>query len=177
MTSKNKAKGNGFENETAKFFNTIFNTTEFARTPGSGAWMGRSHAQKRIGVAEAAKDTLRGDLITPPNFPFIVECKINTNNPSYNNIIGTNDAKLDGWISEVEYDAEQSGSKFPLLVFKTPRKGTYIAIPSNYLSIKGINLDDHLSFYLKYDKYFIVSKENFEKIKDFFIIPLIVQNN
>lgn len=168
MTSKSKNKGNGFENETAKFFNRIYNVSEFGRTPGSGAWMGKSHAIKRQGVAEAAKDTLRGDLITPWEFPFIVECKVNSSSPAFHNIIAGNDAKLDGWFKEVEYDAEQSGrNKLPLLAFKTPRKGSFIAFPATCVISHNVDLSK-ITHYLVYREYIIVSNDNFELISTHF---------
>lgn len=166
MTSPSKRKGNGFESDTAKFFNKIFNCSEFARSPGSGSWMGKSNAIKRKGIAIEAQMTLRGDLITPSDFPFIVECKVHSTNPIYHQMIANNDIKLDEWIKQVEYDSEQDGSKYPLLTFKSPRKGIFFAIPKTFEPIHQII--NQIDFYVNYKQYYIISNTYFEQFKDFF---------
>ena len=63
-----RSKGNRFERKIAKLLNERFETKEFCRTPGSGAF-GTTHASlpKHIKV--------HGDLITPEKFKFVIECK------------------------------------------------------------------------------------------------------
>jgi hypothetical protein len=63
-----KTKGSNFERACAKKFNGRFNTKEFCRTPGSGAF-GTTHKN----LPQYLK--VQGDLITPENFKFIIECK------------------------------------------------------------------------------------------------------
>ena len=62
-----RAKGSTFERQIAKMFNEKFNTKEFSRTPGSGAFA----------TTHSLPDHLKiyGDLITPQNFKFCIECK------------------------------------------------------------------------------------------------------
>ena len=62
-----RRKGNAFEREVAKLFNTRFNTKDFCRSPGSGAFATTHELPQHIKV--------HGDLITPENFKFILECK------------------------------------------------------------------------------------------------------
>ena len=62
-----RTKGNTFERAVAKRLNTRFNTEEFCRTPGSGAF-GTTHK-----LPQYLK--VHGDLITPENFKFIIEAK------------------------------------------------------------------------------------------------------
>ena len=62
-----RRKGNTFEREIAKLFNTRFNTTDFCRSPGSGAFATTHELPQYMKV--------HGDLITPQNFKFILECK------------------------------------------------------------------------------------------------------
>lgn len=157
MAGKSKRKGSKFENDIAKFLNQTYNTEMFARTPGSGAWVGKSNAQKRSGVAAAAQETLRGDLITPSDFPYVIECKFYESSPSYNKIIHSTDAKLDQWLSEVEYDAEQC-NLHPMLWFKTTRQGTFVAVPIDSINM-NINDFNHA---LKYKQYIIVGIDVFE---------------
>ena len=63
-----KRKGSTFERKIAKLLNERFDTKEFSRTPGSGAF-----ATSHRNLPEHLR--IQGDLITPSNFPFVVECK------------------------------------------------------------------------------------------------------
>ena len=63
-----KRKGSTFERNIAKILNERFNTKEFARTPGSGAF-GTTHKNLPHYFKVA------GDLITPEKFRFVLECK------------------------------------------------------------------------------------------------------
>jgi hypothetical protein len=62
-----KRKGAAFERKIAKLLNERFDTTEFNRTPGSGAF-GTTHALPQHLIVQ-------GDLITPQNFKYVIECK------------------------------------------------------------------------------------------------------
>lgn len=155
MASKSKRKGSAFETQIAKLLNATYHTEQFARTPGSGAWMGRSNSAKKSGVAQEAQDTLRGDLITPKEFPYIIECKNYEDSPVYHKIIQGPDAKLDGWLKEVEFDANEAGLE-PMLWFKTTRKGAFVAVKTNRVS------DVTFEYALKYRDYTIVSLETFQ---------------
>lgn len=128
MPSKSKSKGNMFENQIAKMLNNVYDTEQFARAPLSGAYMGKSNAQKRSGIAHAAQDTLRGDIITPDDFPFVIECKNYNDAPLYHKVMEGCDRHLDKWIAEVEFDAAQA-NKQPMLFFKTTRKGSFVCLP------------------------------------------------
>ncbi len=154
-----KRKGSAFENVIAKFLNNVHETEEFARTPGSGAWMGRSNAFKRAGVNAAAQDTLRGDLITPDSFPYVIECKSYSDSPSYNGIIKGADKMLDKWLKEVEFDATHA-EKCAMLWFKTSRKGTFVALPINSMYQDFTELFDYV---LKYRNYIIISQDAYQE--------------
>ena len=67
-----KAKGSSFERQVAKILNDRLGTTEFSRTPGSGAFA----------TTHSLPDHLKiyGDLITPQNFKYCLECKKGYNN-------------------------------------------------------------------------------------------------
>ncbi len=132
MTSKAKTKGNGFERIVANMLNELFNTTEFARAPTSGAFFGKSNAFKKAGAAEHAKLTLAGDLTTPVDFKYTIECKCyaSTGGPNVYNILSSNtDSILDKWLQQVSDDGNFK-SRIPCLFFKlTPKKGTFFCIP------------------------------------------------
>jgi len=62
-----KRKGAAFERKIAQTLNERFNTTDFSRTPGSGAF-GSTHQLPQHLI-------VHGDLITPENFKYVIECK------------------------------------------------------------------------------------------------------
>ena len=118
MASKSKAKGSRFEYTIRDMLNRVYNSKEFARTPGSGSIMGRSNFAKREGMSSAAKDTLSADLICPSWFPYSIEAKNYADKPTYSTIIHSYDATLDGWLGEALFDAKNF-EKIPLLFFST----------------------------------------------------------
>ena len=62
-----RAKGNAFERAIARKLNARFDTEEFCRTPGSGAFATTHKLPAYLQV--------HGDLITPKDFTFIIEAK------------------------------------------------------------------------------------------------------
>lgn len=143
MTSKSKAKGNRFEYAIRDLLNKVFDTKEFARTPGSGAIMGRSNFSKRAGMSDAAKDTLSADMICPSWFPYSIEAKNYADKPIYHTMIHSYDPTLDGWLGEALCDAKNS-NKIPFLFFNTTRKGSFIALPE--LIAKHMTVGNHLVY-------------------------------
>lgn len=164
MTSKSKAKGNRFEYEIRDLLNKIYDSKEFARTPGSGAIMGRGNFAKRQGLAEDVQNTLGSDLICPSWFPFSIEAKNYADSPVYHAIIGGRDLKLDHWLGEACFDAKNFG-KIPLLFFKTTRKGSFVALPAILLQL---TLDKMPPRYLAYDEFVVMSVDLFVERKEHF---------
>ena len=62
-----RRKGSNFERAIAKKLNGRFETEEFCRTPGSGAF-GTTHKN----LPDHLK--IHGDLITPERFLYVIEC-------------------------------------------------------------------------------------------------------
>lgn len=151
MPSKSKSKGNRFENEIVKLFNSVHQTEEFRRTPNSGAMMGRSNAVKYAGLDESVQRTLGSDIITPSWYPFAIECKSYASSPNYSAIFSGHDTKLDHWLGEALFDA-RTFKQHPMLCFKTTRKGTFVAVPK-YM----VELGWEPPFYLTYNSIFMIS--------------------
>jgi hypothetical protein len=128
-SSRSGNKGKEFEREISKFFNTLYDTKEFTRTPGSGNFMGLSNAAKKASLGSDAKNVLSSDLIVPTWFKFSVECKWYKDSPQYHNLLQGKDSDLDRWLGETLFDAKNL-QQIPMLIFKTNRKGKYIAVPS-----------------------------------------------
>jgi len=122
--------------------NTLLDTQEFCRAPTSGAFFGKSNAFKKAGASEHAKLTLAGDLTTPANFRYTIECKnyASTGGPNpYAVMEGRSDSTLDKWLAQVSDDGRFK-NKTPCLFFKlTPKKGTYFCIPFDSVAANTLN--------------------------------------
>ncbi len=129
MPSKSKIKGSTFERDVAKMFNTHFNSNEFSRTMGSGAFVGNKNWNKRAGLTQELKNALASDIIAPNWFPFSIECKHYDDTPIYHNLLDQGDPTLTGWLEKAIRDA-QNTQTIPMLIFKTTRKGVFVAYPS-----------------------------------------------
>src|SRR6188768_1810468 len=106
-----RTKGNTFERKIAKMLNEHYKTEEFMRTPGSGAFATTHKLPKHLQV--------QGDLITPLNYPYLIECK-----KGYKFLIADlfdeNSEFREIW-KKVSKQAEEN-NKQPLLIFQQDRK-------------------------------------------------------
>lgn len=130
-----RAKGNTFERSIATTLNNRFNTTEFSRSPGSGAFA-TTHS-----LPEYLK--IYGDLITPKDFKFCIECKKGYNKE---NIYSLYNNRSDFWkfIRQAQKDADKC-HKEPLLIFKQDRQQILAVIPYHiniYNTQKYIQIED-----------------------------------
>jgi len=122
-----RTKGSSFERKIAKIFNNKFNTTEFSRTPGSGAFA----------TTHSLPDHLKiyGDLITPQNFKYCIECKKGYNKE---NLYSLYNYSSDFWkfIGQCEKDSEKC-NKIPMIIFKQDRHPTLVIIPDYVQTTEG----------------------------------------
>jgi hypothetical protein len=102
-----KAKGGRFERKIAEMLNARFNTTDFCRTPGSGAFATTHKLPDHLKIY--------GDLITPKNFKFIIECKSGYNKEGICNLFNPNSI-LSEMIAQAERDSEKCSKKFMLVI-------------------------------------------------------------
>lgn len=137
-----------------KHLNEVYSTQEFSRTPNSGAIMGRTNWGRKQGLSEEVKRTLGSDLIVPEFFRFAVECKHYADTPNYSTIIKGPDATLDHWLAETLFDAINL-DLWPLLFFKTNRKGVHFAVPNTF------NFDSE--FTLNYRMFKISGLDTFDR--------------
>lgn len=121
MTKINsKAKGNTFERKIANLLSERFEAhtgikQSFRRNADSGSFMGGKN-QSRMLTHDLSKATF-GDLITPDNFKFTIECKAYKVPLSFKALVDQKCAFLDSWISQAEQDANNSG-KLVLIIVK-----------------------------------------------------------
>jgi hypothetical protein len=111
-----KRKGAGFERKIAKLLNERFNTKEFARTPGSGAF-GTTHEN----LPQYFK--VSGDLISPENFKFILECK-NGYDVRLEDLFKPK-SELFKFIEQAKRDALKANKPW-LLIYKRDRQKTLV---------------------------------------------------
>lgn len=117
-----KQKGNNFERKVAKILTEKLEM-EFNRTPQSG------------GLRWASDNNVYGDIVTPNNFPFIIECK-NRENWSFDQLMKGQCKEFDNWVKQVTEDCcrynHNSGDKdtilkVPLIIFTKNRMPIYLA--------------------------------------------------
>jgi hypothetical protein len=116
LTKKKKVnsrtKGNTFERKVCSLLNDRFKTTDFVRTPGSGAFA----------TTHSLPDHLKlwGDLITPKNFKFIIECKKGYNKENINSLFNKS-SEVWNFIEKTERDSNASGKYF-IIIFQQDRQ-------------------------------------------------------
>ena len=125
-----RTKGNTFERQIAKILNDRFNTTEFSRSPGSGAFATTHSLPEHLKIY--------GDLITPEKFKFCIECKKGYNNL---NLYSLYNYSSEFWkfIEQSEKDAEKC-SKLPMVIFKQDRQPVLAIIP------KDISFEENIKY-------------------------------
>jgi Holliday junction resolvase len=116
-----RAKGSTFERQVAKLLNDRFNTTEFSRSPGSGAFATTHTLPEHLKIY--------GDLITPLNFKYCIECKKGYNKE---NLYSLYNYRSDFWkfIKQCEKDSNKC-NKLPMVIFKQDRQQTLAIVPSS----------------------------------------------
>ena len=116
-----RTKGNSFERQIAKTFNDRFNTTEFSRSPGSGAFA----------TTHTLPDYLKiyGDLITPQNFKYCIECKKGYNKENLYSLYNYS-SDFWGFLDQCLKDSEKCG-KIPMVIYKQDRQPTLAIIPNH----------------------------------------------
>ena len=107
-----RTKGSSFERSICKILNERFNTTEFSRSPGSGAFATTHSLPEHLKIY--------GDLITPERFKFCIECKKGYN---HLNLYSLYNYSSEFWkfIEQCEKDSKKC-SKIPLVIFKQDRQ-------------------------------------------------------
>ena len=146
-----RTKGNTFERKVSAILNNHFNTTEFMRSPGSGAFS----------TTHKLPDHLKfsGDLITPKSFRFIIECKKGYNKE---NLGSTFNQKSDllNFIKQAERDASKIHKEF-LIVFQQDRKDILCIFDTkrNLSLTDKANLIDNLLITIGSERYILCRLE------------------
>ena len=107
-----KAKGSAFERKVAKILNEHFETTDFQRSPGSGAYATTHNLPDHLKI--------HGDLITPKNFIYSIECKKGYNDLDLYSLLNPN-SKIYEFIKQAEKDADQAKKEAIVLMAQDRR--------------------------------------------------------
>lgn len=109
------SKGKRVERDLVKLFNEQWGES-FSRTVGSGnRWSQVSQLPKH------AQDTFSGDLVTPENFLFVVECKGGYDDVDLNSVFVGGHGQIDDFLEQAAFECQRCGKK-PMLVWKKNRK-------------------------------------------------------
>ena len=135
-----RRKGATFERELVTKLNKKFNSKEFSRTPGSGAF-----ATTHKNLPPSLQ--IHGDLITPSNFKFCIEAKNGYNVNIYD--LFKKRSELVNFITQAKRDAKNSKKQW-LLIYKKTRKKALIVSDINQFPLASYIEIPHLrvSIYL-----------------------------
>ena len=156
VNSRNK--GNAFERKICKILHERFETKEFNRSPGSGAYA-TTHA-----LPEEYK--IHGDIITPINFKFCIECKKGYNGIKISDIFNKK-SKLWEFIEQSEKDSKNS-KKESLIIFQQDRQNILCIINSCFGF--GYLKEYTIIHSLRKNNYLLVKLEDYLKLDDYYFL-------
>lgn len=118
MAVNSKNKGNTFERKIAKILSERFEphtglSDAFRRNIDSGSFFGASN-QHRI-QKHGTEHANFGDILTPQDFKFAVECKHYKTPPTFGTIIKGEYKLFDEWIGQAKQDAENAGKAWMVI--------------------------------------------------------------
>lgn len=127
MTSKQKAKGSGYEREVARFLTELYGET-FTRVPNSGAFIGGKNSARKEFLHEGQIRSFKGDIIPGQSFP-----KLNTECKFYKdfsfNLLFTYSTQLEAWLDQL-MDVADVGD-LNILFMKFNRQGRWVAVQTH----------------------------------------------
>jgi hypothetical protein len=147
-----RTKGNTFERKVCKILNDFFETTEFIRSPGSGAFSTTHNLPEHLKFS--------GDLITPRTFKYTIECKKGYNKENLGSIFNPR-SDLISFIDQAEKDSAKINKNF-LLIMQQDRKEILCLLnekKSLALATYAENRD-HIYLHLKHGDYIICKLED-----------------
>lgn len=121
MGMKSKRFGKGFEYEIRDILREATGDNSFERVPDSGSYFGGANKVRAETARKDLVEIMSGDLICPPNWRWVVECKNHEEVPYHQLFLGDNCATIDEFLQQVNQDGVTSG-KEPLLIMKLRKK-------------------------------------------------------
>lgn len=150
-----RAKGNRFERDLAKRLNSRFNTKDFSRTPGSGAFGSTHSLPKHLKIY--------GDLITPEAFKFVIEAKKGYDVKLEN--IWQEKSDLYSFIEQAKNDARSSERDW-ILIYKKDRQKAIVITEKEFPTKEQIRIRKMYYVYLLEDFLSLPDEHFFEDADD-----------
>lgn len=122
MANKSGRIGKGFEYDIRDILREKTGDQSFERVPSSGAYFGGANQVRAQTAREGLTEIMSGDLITPPDWRWVVECKNHEDVPYHQLFIGDSCRIMEEFLDQINTDAKTTG-KEPLLFVKLRRKG------------------------------------------------------
>lgn len=154
MTSKAKAKGNGWERDICKFLGKTLGGN-FMRVPNSGAFTGGQNAFRRTSMSDTQVRNAKGDIIPPDHLTHLVIEAKNYKDFGFHLLMSEECKQLDKWIEQT-LDAVDQGDVW-FTIFKINRKGSYIAFERKLVEKHKLVLANHCV----YKDYIVCDFESF----------------
>ncbi len=134
MAVNAKNKGNTFERKIANMLSDHFQKftgieKAFRRNADSGSFFGGKNSA-RSETHDLDKASF-GDIITPNNFKFNIECKHYKTPPSFSMLVKQDCKMLDKWIQQAKTDEESSKKKF-VIIMKFNGVDEVVVLEDNY---------------------------------------------
>jgi hypothetical protein len=146
-----RRKGSNFERTLAAQLNKLFDTKEFARTPGSGAFATTHELPAHLQI--------HGDLITPQNFKYVIEAKCGYN-VDVDDFFREN-SDLQKFIRQAKKEAKRAKKPW-FLVYKKTRKDTLLFTEVEFPIASRIEVSFNRNFYVyKWDEVLGLPKSHF----------------
>jgi len=166
MAINSKAKGDNFERKIANLLSDRFASylkvkKGFLRNLGSGSRFGGKNARVAMMVADDAK--VVGDIVTPKNFKFNIECKFYGNPPSFKSFLEQKITQWDKWIEQAKLDNKTSGKPYWVVIVKYNLVNPFCILPNT------LNKDFSPILYYK-DNMIITLDQFLSKPDDFYFI-------
>ena len=138
-----RSKGSAFERKICNLLNSTFETKEFCRTPGSGAFASTHKLPEHLKI--------HGDLITPEKFKFTIECKKGYNKENLSSLFSSN-SKLIGFINQANKDSISTNKPF-MIIWQQDRSEILCILNKHifpsYLDFKSLIYKDYIIVKLK----------------------------
>lgn len=122
MTNKSGRIGKGFEYDVRDLLRETTGDQSFERVPSSGAYFGGANHVRAETARAGLTEIMSGDIITPPGWRWVVECKNHEDVPYHQLFIGESCKIMEEFLDQINQDSI-TNSKEPLLFVKLRRKG------------------------------------------------------
>jgi hypothetical protein len=154
-----KSKGNTFERKIANLFSERFKLVtgkdqSFRRNIDSGSFFGGTNNKRTL--THDLDKAIFGDIISPNNFKYSIECKHYATTPSLAAIFKQSCKEWDKWIAQAFQDGD-AANRIPIIIVKYNKIEELIILS---------DLPDNLSFIVRYKKCYVATLSAFLELEN-----------